>query len=117
MNRDGRVDTGDVADFVLALTDPDAYEHRHGLDPLDVTDINQDGVFDTADVAAFVGLLTASHDHVTDADDMLADHGEHLNVGKGTGDGAADGAGVAGDQGPSILGDGIVRHGNPSLEW
>ena len=83
MNRDGRVDTGDVADFVLALTDPDAYEHRHGLDALAVGDINQDGAFDTADVAAFVQLLTgAGHDAVTAAEDMLDHdvHGQHTSI-------------------------------------
>ena len=57
MNLDGTVDTGDVAPFVLALTDPAAYEAQYGIDPGLVGDINQDGSFDTGDVAAFVQLL------------------------------------------------------------
>ncbi len=70
-----------VADFVLALTDPAAYEHRHGFDPVDVGDINQDGAFDTADVAAFVDMLTGNgHDAVTDADDMLNGDGHHTSI-------------------------------------
>ncbi len=81
MNRDGHVDTADVADFVLALTDPAAYEHRHGFDPAEVGDINQDGVFDTADVAAFVQMLTGhGHNTVTEADDMLSGHGLHTSI-------------------------------------
>ena len=81
MNRDGHVDTADVADFVLALTDPAAYEHRHGFDPAEVGDINQDGAFDTADVAAFVEMITGNgHDAVTDAEDMLNGHAHHTSV-------------------------------------
>ncbi len=60
MNGDGVVDTGDVAPFVLALTDPAAYEAQYGIDPALVGDINQDGSFDTGDVAAFVQLLVNS---------------------------------------------------------
>ena len=57
MNRDGVVDTADVAPFVLGLTDREAYVDQYGIDPVLVGDINGDGVFDTADVAAFVQLL------------------------------------------------------------
>ncbi len=57
MNVDGVVDTGDVAPFVLALTDEQAYIDQYGLDPALVGDINQDGSFDTGDVAPFVQLL------------------------------------------------------------
>ena len=58
-NLDGVVDTADVAPFVQALTNPQAYEAEYGIDPVLVGDINQDGDFDTADVAPFVQLLVA----------------------------------------------------------
>ena len=57
MNLDGVVNTADVAPFVLALTNPDAYEAEFGIDPVIVGDINGDGAFNTADVAPFVQLL------------------------------------------------------------
>ncbi len=57
MNLDGSLDTGDVAPFVLALTDPEAYEAQYGIDPAIPGDINGDGSFDTGDVAPFVNLL------------------------------------------------------------
>ncbi len=60
MNADGAVDTGDVAPFVLALTDPDAYASTYGLDPTLPGDINRDGAFDTGDVAPFVQLLVGA---------------------------------------------------------
>ncbi len=57
MNRDGVVDTGDVAPFVLGLTNRQAYIDTYGIDPAFVGDINGDGAFDTGDVAPFVQLL------------------------------------------------------------
>ena len=57
MNLDGGLNTGDVAPFVLALTDPQAYQDQFGIDPARVGDINQDGSFDTGDVAPFVQRL------------------------------------------------------------
>ena len=57
MNLDGVVDTADVAPFVQALTNPQAYEDQFGIAPDEVGDINGDGAFDTADVAPFVQLL------------------------------------------------------------
>ena len=57
MNRDGAVDTADVAPFVQALTNPQAYTDQYGIDPALGGDINEDGAFDTADVAPFVQLL------------------------------------------------------------
>ena len=57
VNGDGVVDTADVAAFVLALTNPQAYQDQYGLELLLIGDINGDGVFDTADVAPFVQLL------------------------------------------------------------
>ena len=64
MNLDGTVDTGDVAPFVLALTDPSAYMAQFGVDEATMTalgDINQDGAFDTGDVAPFVQLLVGGN--------------------------------------------------------
>ena len=63
MNRDGTVDTADVAPFVLALTNPTAYMSQHGVSEagmIALGDINGDGAFDTADVAPFVQLLVAA---------------------------------------------------------
>ncbi len=60
MNLDGVVDTADVAPFVQALTDPQAYMSQFGIDEdtmITLGDINDDGGFDTADVAPFVQLL------------------------------------------------------------
>ncbi len=60
MNLDGVVDTGDVAPFVLALTDPALYMAQFGVEEptmISVGDVNGDGVFDTGDVAPFVELL------------------------------------------------------------
>ena len=63
MNFDGVVDTGDVAPFVLALTDPKAYLSQQGVDQATMVaagDVNGDGVFDTGDVAPFVQLLVGA---------------------------------------------------------
>ncbi|MEX0886746.1 MAG: PEP-CTERM sorting domain-containing protein [Phycisphaeraceae bacterium] len=57
MNLDGVVDAVDVAPFVLALTDPSAYEAEYGVEPASAGDINGDGAFDAVDVAPFVQLL------------------------------------------------------------
>ena len=57
MNLDGAVNTADVAPFVLALTDRDAYIDQFGVDPTPMGDINGDGAFNTADVAPFVQML------------------------------------------------------------
>ncbi len=60
MNLDGVVDSGDVAPFVLALTDPAEYMAQFGVDEatmIALGDINRDGALDTGDVAAFVQLL------------------------------------------------------------
>ncbi|MEX2546013.1 MAG: hypothetical protein WD316_12865 [Phycisphaeraceae bacterium] len=76
MNLDGVVDAVDVAPFVLALTDPLAYETQHAIDPAIVGDINQDGVLDAVDVAPFVELLvgeqTAATVQVDEQEPMLA---------------------------------------------
>ena len=60
MNLDGSVDAGDVAAFVMALSDPAAYEAQYGITPDFVGDINRDNAFDTGDVAAFVELLVGA---------------------------------------------------------
>ncbi|MEX0886563.1 MAG: aspartyl protease family protein [Phycisphaeraceae bacterium] len=57
MNLDGIVDAVDVAQFVLALTDPEAYVQQHGAPPDLLGDVNRDGSFDAADVAPFVERL------------------------------------------------------------
>ncbi len=60
MNLDGVVDTGDVAPFILALTDPGSYMSQYGIDQetmIALGDINRDGAFDTGDVAPLVQLL------------------------------------------------------------
>ena len=57
MNLDGVVNTADVAAFVLALTDPQAYIQQYGVDPARIGDLNGDGAFNTADVAPFVQWL------------------------------------------------------------
>ena len=67
MNLDGVVDTGDVAPFVLALTDSAGYMGQFGVDEatmIALGDINQDGVFDTGDVAPFVELLVGGDEAV-----------------------------------------------------
>ncbi len=64
MNFDGVVDTGDVAAFVLALTNPSAYQDQYEVDEATMIaagDVNSDGVFDTGDVAPFVQLLVSGN--------------------------------------------------------
>ncbi|MEX2544896.1 MAG: PEP-CTERM sorting domain-containing protein [Phycisphaeraceae bacterium] len=60
MTLDGAIDATDVAPFVLALTNPAAYEAQYGIDPALVGDINGDGAFDATDVAPFVELLVGA---------------------------------------------------------
>ncbi|MEX0885262.1 MAG: PEP-CTERM sorting domain-containing protein [Phycisphaeraceae bacterium] len=57
MNLDGVVDAVDVTPFVLALTDPQAYEVQYDIEPTVVGDVNGDGVLDAVDVGPFVQLL------------------------------------------------------------
>jgi len=59
VNCDGEVNNADIAPFVLALSDRDAYELAYPDCNLDaVGDIDGDGVFNNADIPAFVDLLT-----------------------------------------------------------
>ena len=58
MNCDGIVSVGDIAGFVLALTDPAAYALQFPNCDIDNADINQDSVISVGDIAGFVALLT-----------------------------------------------------------
>ncbi|MEX0885904.1 MAG: hypothetical protein WD009_05645 [Phycisphaeraceae bacterium] len=71
MNLDGVVDAIDVAPFVLALTDPLAYEATYGIGPGFVGDINRDGDFDAIDVSPFVELLVSGAASVPEPTSLL----------------------------------------------
>ncbi|MGD8450810.1 MAG: hypothetical protein PVJ57_03230 [Phycisphaerae bacterium] len=58
VNCDGTVDNFDIAAFVLALTNPSAYEARYPDCDRMLADINQDGLVDNFDISAFIDLLT-----------------------------------------------------------
>ncbi|MDX2199064.1 MAG: hypothetical protein SF069_08840 [Phycisphaerae bacterium] len=58
MNCDGIVSVGDIAGFVLALTDPAAYALQFPNCDINNADINQDSVISVGDIAGFVALLT-----------------------------------------------------------
>ena len=58
-NNDGAFNNADVAAFVLALTNPVAYQAMYpDVDPDVVLDMNDDGVFNNGDIAGFVSALT-----------------------------------------------------------
>ena len=58
-NGDGFFNNLDIAAFVLALTNPVAYQMMFsGVDPDEVLDMNGDEVFDNLDIAGFVAALT-----------------------------------------------------------
>ena len=58
-NGDGVFDNLDIASFVLALTNPVAYQAMFpDVDPNVVLDMNDDGVFNNLDIAGFVAALT-----------------------------------------------------------
>ncbi len=60
MNDDGLVDFDDISPFVLALSDPAAYQVLYPqLDPHLSGDMNGDGVIDFDDISGFVALLSA----------------------------------------------------------
>lgn len=60
-NGDGVFNNADIASFVLALTNPAAYQAMFpNADPDVVLDMNGDEVFNNADIAAFVAALTGS---------------------------------------------------------
>ncbi|MEW6199384.1 MAG: C25 family cysteine peptidase [Planctomycetota bacterium] len=58
VNCDGLVDFGDINPFVLALTNPAAYEQQYPNCPFENRDINGDGRCDFGDINPFVSLLT-----------------------------------------------------------
>jgi hypothetical protein len=58
MNCDGVLSVGDIAGFVLALTDPDAYAAVYPKCDVDLADMNGDGVISVGDISGFVAVLT-----------------------------------------------------------
>ncbi|MDX2200444.1 MAG: hypothetical protein SF069_15930 [Phycisphaerae bacterium] len=58
LNCDGVVSVGDIAGFVLALTDAPGYLAANPACNIDHADINNDGVVSVGDIAGFVALLT-----------------------------------------------------------
>lgn len=58
MNCDGVISVGDIAGFVLALTDPAQYSAVFPECDIDAADVNNDGAVSVGDIGAFVALLT-----------------------------------------------------------
>lgn len=58
MNCDGVIDNFDIDPFVLALTDPAAYDAAFPDCDRDLGDINGDGTLDNFDIDPFVALIT-----------------------------------------------------------
>ncbi len=58
MNCDGFVTVGDIGAFVLAITDPAAYQAANPTCEIINGDCNQDGFVTVGDIGAFVALLT-----------------------------------------------------------
>jgi len=59
LNCDGAVNNGDIAAFVLAITDPTAYAQKYpDCDALLVGDINGDDQVNNGDIPGFIALLT-----------------------------------------------------------
>ncbi len=58
MNCDGVVSVGDIAGFVLALTDPASYASTYPTCDINAADTNQDSTISVGDIASFVALLT-----------------------------------------------------------
>ncbi|MDX2199084.1 MAG: hypothetical protein SF069_08950 [Phycisphaerae bacterium] len=61
MNCDGIVSVGDIAGFVLALTDPAGYASAFPACNINNGDINADSVVSVGDIAGFVALLTGGN--------------------------------------------------------
>jgi len=59
MNCDGKVDNFDIDPFVLALTDPNAYQIKYPNCNYTNADINGDGKVDNFDIDPFVQMLTS----------------------------------------------------------
>jgi glucose/arabinose dehydrogenase len=60
LNNDGNINFADINPFVLALSDPDAYEAQYGYPPVQAGDINCDGHCDFGDINPFVALLSGT---------------------------------------------------------
>jgi hypothetical protein len=58
MNCDGELNTLDIEPFVMALTNPTAYQFYYPDCDVNLADINDDGAVNTLDIEAFVDLLT-----------------------------------------------------------
>jgi hypothetical protein len=58
MNCDGVLSVGDIAGFVLALTNPSAYAVQYPQCEISAADLNGDTVISVGDIATFVALLT-----------------------------------------------------------
>jgi len=59
LNLDGRQNNLDINPFVLALTDPSAFEDQFNADPAGVGDLNGDGELNNLDINPFVEQLTS----------------------------------------------------------
>ncbi len=57
MNCDGIVSVGDIAGFVLALTDPAGYATAFPTCDINAADVNEDSAISVGDIAGFVTLL------------------------------------------------------------
>ena len=62
LNCDGSIDFGDINPFILALTDPAAWQEAYPTCPLANGDINADGALDFGDINPFVALLSGGRD-------------------------------------------------------
>ncbi len=58
-NGDGLVNTEDINPFILALTNPDGFGVKYGLNPA-AYDLNGDGVINTEDINPFIAALTGA---------------------------------------------------------
>ncbi|MGE3180594.1 MAG: hypothetical protein AB7N71_03120 [Phycisphaerae bacterium] len=59
MNCDGLISVGDIAPFVLALTDPAGYATSFPDCDINNGDVNGDNLISVGDIGAFVALVTA----------------------------------------------------------
>jgi plastocyanin len=58
LNCDGVASVSDISPFVLALTDPPAYEKQFPECDIQRADMNNDGAISVSDIAPFVAVLT-----------------------------------------------------------
>ena len=57
---DGFVNSGDIAGFISALSNPSAYQTATGINPSFIGDFNNDGFFNSGDIAGFIQILSAA---------------------------------------------------------